>query len=225
LTETLTALGAAPVDGVLADLGVSRWQLTNPSRGFTFQEAAPLDMRMCRTDELTAADIVNRWPERDLADLIFQLGEERRARKLARAILRARPLRDNRHLAGVIEAAAPRQGKLHPATLTFQALRMAVNDEPAELDSLLAAAPGLIKPGGRFVVIAFHSLDDRKVKTAFRELVRRRLARSLTKHVVKPGGEEVRDNPPSRSAVLRALEIGARGGERQDGDDESDGHL
>jgi 16S rRNA (cytosine1402-N4)-methyltransferase len=207
LETMLASLGVLLVDGILADLGVSLYQLTDAQRGFSLQRNGPLDMRMDRSQELTAADLVNRCSERELSDLFFHLGEERRAGRVARAILRARPIRDTRHLAEVVSSAVPRQGKLHPATLVFQALRMAVNEEPAELDALLEAAPRCIKPGGRLVVIAFQSLDDRKVKLRFRELGKQGRARILTKHVVKPGEEETRQNPPSRSAVLRAAEI------------------
>lgn len=207
LPELLSRLGTGSVDGVLCDLGVSRVQLTTPERGFTLQQAGPLDMRMDRSQELTAADVVNRYSEQELADLIYKLGEERRARQTARAILRARPIRDTRHLADVVATAVARTGRLHPATRVFQALRMAVNDEPAELDSLLEAAPQWLKPGARWVMIAFQSLDDRKVKHTFQRLAREGRVRILTKHVVKPGEEETRTNPPSRSAVLRAVEM------------------
>lgn len=208
LRETLQSLGIAKADGVLADLGVSRFQLTEPSRGFTLMQSGPLDMRMDRDQTWTAADVVNRQSEKDLIQLFVELGEERRnpAQRIARAIVRARPIRDTGHLAGVVESVVRRTGKLHPATRVFQALRMAVNDEPGELDELLRQAPQLLEEGGRWVVIAFQSLDDRKVKQAFRELGRQSRAAILTKHVVRPGSEEVRKNPPSRSAVLRALE-------------------
>jgi 16S rRNA (cytosine1402-N4)-methyltransferase len=207
LRETWRDLGEPKLNGILADLGVSLYQLTNAERGFSLMENGPLDMRMDRSQELTAADVVNRASERELSDLIFQLGDERRAGRVSRAILRARPIRDTRHLADVIASAVPRQGKLHPATLAFSALRQAVNDEPAELDSMLEQAPGCLQPGGRWVVIAFHSGEAGKVKTAFRALAREGRIRILTKHVVKPDEEEVRDNPASRSAVLRAAEI------------------
>ena len=206
LSETLRSLGFGPVDGILADLGVSWYQLTSPERGFSLQQAGPLDMRMDREQELTAADLVNRLSERELSDVIFHLGEERRAGRVARAILRARPIRDTRHLAEVVKSAVPRQGRLHPATQVFQALRMAVNDEPAELDALLQQGPEWLRPGGRFAVIAFQSLDDRKVKHAFRDLAKNGPFRLLTKHVVRPGEAEIRENPPSRSAVLRVVE-------------------
>ena len=208
LDETLRALNCGPVDGILSDLGISRYQLTNPERGFTLQASGPLDMRMDRGQELTAGDLVNRASERELADWIFQYGEERRnPRKLAKAIVRNRPIRDTGHLASVIESVVPRTGRLHPATRVFQALRMVVNDETAELKALLEQAPQWLKPGGRWVVIAFQSLDDREVKRVFQRLGREGRARVLTKHVVRPTEEEVRGNPASRSAVLRALEM------------------
>jgi 16S rRNA (cytosine1402-N4)-methyltransferase len=206
LRETLWEAGRAAADGVLADLGVSRYQLTDPERGFSFLSDGPLDMRMDQTTGITAADLINHTAEKALADLIYQLGEERRARKVARAIVRARPIRSTLHLAGVVERAVPRTGKLHPATKTFMALRMALNDEPGELDRLLAIAPDLLAPGGRLVILSFMSMDDRKVKQRFRELEREGRARVLTKHPIQPSEEEKRQNPASRSAKLRALE-------------------
>jgi 16S rRNA (cytosine1402-N4)-methyltransferase len=155
---------------------------------------------------MTAADLVNRTAEKALADLIYQLGEERRARKVARAIVRARPLRSTLHLADVVERAVPRTGRLHPATKTFMALRMAVNDEPGELDRLLAIGPELLKDGGRLVVISFMSSDDRKVKERFRELAREGRGVVLTKKPMEPSEREVAENAPSRSAKLRAIE-------------------
>src|SRR3954466_5527592 len=149
LRHGLEALGVTRVDGLLADLGVSRYQLTAPERGFSFMSDGPLDMRMDQNIRTTAADLVNHTDEKTLADLIFQLGEERRARKIARAIVRARPLRSTLHLADVVERAVPRTGRLHPATQTFMALRMAVNEEPRELAQLLEIGPGLLKSGGR----------------------------------------------------------------------------
>lgn len=208
LSETLRELGVDKVDGILTDLGVSKYQLTSAGRGFSFQQPGPLDMRMDRGQELTASDLVNRASEKDLADWIFRLGEERRhARRIARATVRARPIGDSMAYASLIASVAPRTGKLHPATRVFQALRMVVNDEEGELDALLEQAPEWIKPGGRWVVIAFQSLDDRRVKHAFQELARAGRAAILTKHVVRPEAEEIRLNPPSRSAVLRALEM------------------
>ena len=166
----------------------------------------PLDMRMDQTSGMTAADLVNFTDEKTLADLIFQLGEERRARRVARAIVRARPIRSTLHLADVVLRAVPRTGHIHPATKTFMALRMAVNEEPAELDRLLEAGPDLLAPGGRMVVISFMSLDDRKVKEKFRMLGREGHATVLTRRPLQPGEEEVTRNPASRSAKLRALE-------------------
>ena len=167
----------------------------------------PLDMRMGRDIPGTAADLVNFESEKQLADLIFRLGEERRSRKIARAIVRARPIQTTGHLAKVIEGVAPRTGKFHPATQTFMALRIAVNEETQELDALLASVPKLVKPGGRVVFLTFMSIEDRTVKRAFQEMQRGGRATILTRHVVRPTDDEVRDNPPSRSAKLRALEI------------------
>jgi 16S rRNA (cytosine1402-N4)-methyltransferase len=195
------------VDGLLADLGVSRYQLTDPGRGFSLMAEGPVDMRMDRSRGETAGDLVNFTAEKALADLIFELGEERRARKIARAIVRARPIRSTTHLAQVIESVVPRAGRLHPATQTFMALRLAVNQEQEELDALLHAAPDLAKPGGRIVIISFMSLEDRKVKESFRALGRAGRARILTKHVITPSEDEVNRNPASRSAKLRAVEI------------------
>ncbi|HVW85324.1 MAG TPA: 16S rRNA (cytosine(1402)-N(4))-methyltransferase RsmH [Bryobacteraceae bacterium] len=195
------------LDGLVADLGVSRFQLTDPERGFSFQSEGPLDMRMDTSRGMTAADLVNHSAEKAIADWIFQLGEERRARKIARAIVRARPIRSTLHLAGVVERAVPRTGPLHPATRTFQALRMVVNRELEEIDALLVAAPRMVRPGGRIVMISFHSLEDRKVKESFRELARSGRGVILTKKPLVPGEQEVRENPPSRSAKLRAVEI------------------
>ena len=206
LNEAVREAGFEKLDGILADLGVSRYQLTEPGRGFSFQADGPLDMRMDQTTGTTAADLVNYSNETTLADLIYQFGEERRARKLARAIVRARPIRSTLHLADVVLRAVPRTGRLHPATKTFMALRMAVNDETGQLDRLLQIGPGLLKSGGRMVVISFMSLDDRKVKEKFKALGRDGLVKVLTKHPLQPSEEEASLNPASRSAKLRALE-------------------
>jgi len=206
LAEAVAEAGYEKVDGLLADLGVSRYQLTAPERGFSLMADGPLDMRMDQSTGMTAADLVNYTAEKALADLIFQLGEERRARKVARAIVRARPIRSTLHLAGVVERAVPRTGRWHPATRTFMALRMAVNDEPGELDRLLEIGPELLKKGGRMVAISFMSIDDRKVKQKFRALAGEGRAAILTKHPLQPSDEETSQNPASRSAKLRALE-------------------
>jgi 16S rRNA (cytosine1402-N4)-methyltransferase len=207
LAGALKTAGVARVDGLLADLGVSRYQLLEPERGFSFMADGPLDMRLDRSRGTSADDIINFASEKELADLIYQFGEERRSRRISRAIVRARPIHSTQRLSGVIEAAAPRTSKIHPATQTFMALRMAVNDEPGELDRLLSIAPDLVKSGGRIVVLTFMSLEDRKVKQSFQALARAGRAITLTKHVIKPTPEEIRRNPPSRSAKLRALEL------------------
>ena len=196
------------VDGVLADLGVSSLQFGDPARGFSFQAEGPLDMRMDPQAELTAEQVVNHFDERELADVIYEFGEERRSRRIARAIVRSRPIRTTAHLADVISAAARpmKHERIHPATRTFQALRIFVNRELDDLRALLRAAPQLLKPGGRLVIISFHSLEDRIVKDAFREGVKQGHYRSLTKKPVTPGEEEIDRNPRSRSAKLRAAE-------------------
>jgi 16S rRNA (cytosine1402-N4)-methyltransferase len=206
LPEALVQNGVSQVDGVLADLGVSRYQLGSGERGFSLMEDGPLDMRMDRSQELTAADLVNELSEKALADLIFQLGEERRSRRISRAIVRARPILTTGRLAQVVERVVPRTGRIHPATQTFMALRLKVNEEFDELDQLLRLTPERLKSGGRFVVLTFMSSEDRKVKQAFQSLARGGQARILTKHVVKPTEAEVLVNAASRSAKLRALE-------------------
>lgn len=207
LGEVLQREGIAKLDGLVADLGTSRHQLTVGERGFSFMADGPLDMRMSRSQQRTAADIVNFESEQELARLIFTLGEERRSRRISRAIVRGRPITTTGQLAKLIEGAAPRTGKLHPATQTFMALRIAVNDELGELDALLESIPKLVGAGGRAVVISFMSLEDRRVKRSFQGLAKEGRARLLTRHVVRPSSEEIRDNPPSRSAKLRAIEL------------------
>src|SRR5215831_13837956 len=215
LRDVLEAEGIAKLDGLVADLGVSRHQLTVGERGFSFMADGPLDMRMSRSGpssglasgERTAADIVNFESEQELARLIFTLGEERRSRKIARAIVRGRPITTTGQLAKLIEGVAPRTGKLHPATQTFMALRLAVNSELEELDALLGSIPRLVRSGGCAVIITFMSLEDRKVKQSFQALAKAGRGTLLTRHVVRPGEEEMRANPPSRSAKLRALQM------------------
>ncbi len=206
LPEALEKNGVKAVDGVLADLGVSRYQLSSAERGFSIIEDGPLDMRMDRGQDVTAADLVNEMPEKALADLIYQFGEERRSRRISRAIVRARPIRTTRRLAEVIEEAVPRTGRIHPATQTFMALRLKVNGELEDLHELLRVVPERLRSGARFVVLTFMSLEDRIVKQAFQALARAGRARILTKHVVRPTAEEISKNPASRSAKLRALE-------------------
>jgi len=199
------------VDGILADIGVSSLQLDDAARGFSFQAEGPLDMRMDPQSERTAEQVVNHLDERQLADVIYEFGEERRSRRIARAICRSRPIRNTAHLAEVISAAArpmnQAERRIHPATRTFQALRIFVNRELDDLKALLAAAPQLLKPGGRIVVISFHSLEDRIVKDAFREGGNQDMYyRILTKKPVTASEEESVRNPRARSAKLRAAE-------------------
>jgi 16S rRNA (cytosine1402-N4)-methyltransferase len=191
-------------DGVLADLGVSSLQFSYAARGFSFQADGPLDMRMNPQSEPSAEQVVNQFDERELADLIYEFGEERRSRRIARAIVRSRPILTTAQLAAVISTAArpmnQAERRIHPATRTFQALRIFVNRELDDLRKLLDVAPQLLKPGGRLVVISFHSLEDRIVKDAMREGAKLGQYRLLTKKPVTPGEEEIDRNPRARSA-------------------------
>ena len=204
----------AAYDGILADIGVSSLQLNDAARGFSFQAEGPLDMRMNPQAERTAEQVVNQVDEVTLANLIYEFGEERRSRRIARAIVRSRPIRTTAQLADVVSAAARPmnrfEGKnarrIHPATKTFQALRIFVNDELKDLQALLDAVPQVLKPGGRLVIISFHSLEDRIVKDALREGVKQGHYELLTKKPVTAGEEEIDRNPRSRSAKLRAAE-------------------
>jgi 16S rRNA (cytosine1402-N4)-methyltransferase len=208
IAEAVHELGIPKVDGVLADLGVSSMQLDQAARGFSFREAGPLDMRMSDAEELTAEEIVNRWPEKELADLLYREADEHDSRRIARAILRARPIRDTAHLATVVAGARKQWGrqKLHPATKTFLALRIAVNREMEELGQFLSRTPATMNSGARWVVLTYHSREDRLVKEAFKEGERQRTLKILTKHVIRPSEEEERANPRSRSAKLRCAE-------------------
>jgi len=225
LPEILDALGIDAVDGILLDLGLSSVQVDDPDRGFSFLRDGPLDMRMDRSQTTTAADLVNTLPEQELARLLERFGEEPRARRVARAVARARvraPFTGTARLAETIAAALPGpRGATHPATRSFQALRIAVNDEIVYLEALLEACAMRLAPGGRLAVIAFHSLEDRAVKRTFRDLAHRcvcprdlpvcgcgrpDLVRPVTAGAVRPSPAEVRDNPRSRSARLRAVE-------------------
>ena len=199
---------SASFDGILADVGVSSLQFDDPARGFSFQAEGPLDMRMNPQAELTAEQVVNHFDERELADVIYEFGEERRSRRIARAIVRSRPIRTTAELAGVVSAAARpmKHERINPATRTFQALRIFVNRELDELRGLMTSAPQLLKPGGRMVIISFHSLEDRIVKDGFREGVKQGHYRLLTKKPVTASEEEIDRNPRARSAKLRAAE-------------------
>jgi 16S rRNA (cytosine1402-N4)-methyltransferase len=196
------------VDGILADLGVSSLQFSDAARGFSFQAEGSLDMRMDPQSEPTAEQVVNQFDERELADLIYEFGEERRSRRIARAIVRSRPILTTAQLAAVISAAARsmKHERIHPATRTFQALRIFVNRELDDLRKLVETAPQLLKPGGRLVVISFHSLEDRIVKDAMREGAKLGQYKLLTKKPVTPGQEEIDRNPRARSAKMRSAE-------------------
>jgi 16S rRNA (cytosine1402-N4)-methyltransferase len=206
--EVGSRFAPASVDGLLADLGVSSLQLSDAARGFSFQAEGPLDMRMNAMSGETAEQVVNHIDERELADVIYEFGEERRSRRIARAIVRSRPIRTTTQLVEVVAAAARsmKHERIHPATRTFQALRIFVNRELDDLKALLEAAPGVLRPGGRLVVISFHSLEDRIVKDALRGGARQGLYRVLTKKPVTAGEEEIERNPRSRSAKMRAAE-------------------
>jgi 16S rRNA (cytosine1402-N4)-methyltransferase len=200
--------GPATIDGLIADLGVSSLQLGDAARGFSFQAEGPLDMRMNPMSGETAEQVVNHIDERELADVIYEFGEERRSRRIARAIVRSRPIRTTTQLVEVVAAAARsmKHERIHPATRTFQALRIFVNRELDDLKALLEAAPRVLKPGGRLVVISFHSLEDRIVKDATREGAKQGWYQVLTKKPVTASEEEIDRNPRSRSAKMRAAE-------------------
>jgi 16S rRNA (cytosine1402-N4)-methyltransferase len=222
LSTQLAKLGWAEVDGILLDLGASSMQFDTPERGFSFAHDAPLDMRFGPSMLKTAADLVNELSERELADLIYQYGEERDSRKIARAIVKARPLYTTRELVAVIEAVSPRRGdRIHPATRTFQALRIAVNEELASIEQVLPQAVASLRSGGRLAVISFHSLEDRIVKDFFRkqskDLVnppyeqlyqeeRKATLKEVNRKPITPSDEEIKSNPRARSAKLRIVE-------------------
>lgn len=221
LTEQVTGLGWAAVDGILLDLGISSMQLDSPERGFAFQHDAPLDMRFDPQSLLTADDLVNTLPEEELADLLYRFGEEPAARRIAQAIVRARPLQTTRRLASVIEAVLPRTGRIHPATRTFQALRIAVNAELENIQAALPQAVAVLGTGGRLAIIAFHSLEDRLVKEYFRKESKDCLCppkqpvctcghkatlKEVTRKPITPGAVEIAANPRARSAKLRIIE-------------------
>jgi 16S rRNA (cytosine1402-N4)-methyltransferase len=207
-SEASSLIEPGSLDGLLADFGVSSLQLDEAHRGFSFRQEGPLDMRMDTRSGETAEQVVNQEDENELADLIYEFGEERRSRRIARAIVRARPIRSTAELAQIVSAAAPsmKGDKIHPATRTFQALRIRVNNELGEIQSLLKSAGSLLKPGGRLVLISFHSLEDRLVKDAFREAGQAKILKVLTKKPVVAEEQEQMRNPRSRSAKMRAAE-------------------
>jgi len=221
LPHQLSLLGWDAVDGIVLDLGLSSMQLDTPERGFSFQQDAPLDMRFSPLNPTTAATLINTIDEDELADLLYRYGEEPNGRRIARAIVRARPLQTTRELAEVVASVSPRKGHAHPATQTFQALRIAVNEELASVEEILPRAVSALKSGGRLAVISFHSLEDRIVKDFFREqsrdLVnppyepiyeheRKAILKEVNRKPILPAETEIADNPRARSAKLRIVE-------------------
>jgi len=206
--EVAEKLNLPPLDGVVVDLGVSTLELDTPERGFSFRWGGPLDMRMNPAQPLVAAEIVNEWPEQDLANVLYQYGEEHESRRIARAIVRARPIRDTEHLATVVAGARKARGRqrLHPATKTFLALRIAVNRELEELGQFLSRTPATLASEARWAMLSYHSLEDRMVKRAFQQLARTGELVILTKKVLQPDETEIRSNPRARSAKLRVIE-------------------
>ena len=219
------ALGFGQVDGILMDLGISSRQLSSPERGFSFSQDGPLDMRMDPSQGRSAADLVNHLPQAELADLLWRYGEERHSRRIARAIIASRPVTTTKQLADLVERTVGRREKIHPATRTFQALRIAVNDELEALNQALVQARDLLRPQGRLAIIAFHSLEDRLVKRFYQQESRdclcppeipvcvcqhRATLRVLTSKPIRPTVDEIARNPRSRSARLRIAERLAR---------------
>jgi 16S rRNA (cytosine1402-N4)-methyltransferase len=222
LRDQLDQLEWPQVDGIVLDLGASSMQFDTPGRGFSFSQDGPLDMRFNPEAMLTAADIVNTWDERSLADVIYKYGEERRSRQIARAIVSARPIDSTRELAELVVKVIgnPPGSRLHPATLTFQALRITVNDELAAIEKTVPLAVESLAPGGSLAVISFHSLEDRIVKNLFRDysrelrdenhpmapVIRPPLTSLVHRKPVVPDAEEIEENPRARSAKLRVVE-------------------
>ena len=222
LKPELVRLGWTQVNGIVIDLGASSMQFDTPERGFSFLHDGPLDMRFDPRSPLTAADIINTWDERSIAEVIFKYGEERRSRQVAKAILAVRPLETTRQLAELVAGVVGQQSgvKTHPATRTFQALRIAVNDELGAIETTLPQAVEVLAPGGRLAVITFHSLEDRIVKNIFRDLsrdlrdethpmapvIRPAVTRLVQRKPIIPADEEIVKNPRARSAKLRVVE-------------------
>ncbi len=221
LPEAMRALGWKSVDGILLDLGVSSMQLDSPDRGFSFRQDAPLDMRFDPDHGVPAARLLDTIDEADLADLLFKYGQEPRARKVARMIVEQRPIRTTGQLAGIVQQAYPGHSRMHPATRTFQALRIVVNDELSALEIALPLAVEVLRTGGRLAVVSFHSLEDRIVKDFMRresrdhvnppyerlyEVERKAGLRELNRKPITPGEDELKENPRARSAKLRVAE-------------------
>jgi 16S rRNA (cytosine1402-N4)-methyltransferase len=207
LAARLAPLGITAIDGILFDLGVSSMQLDEGERGFSFQVAAPLDMRLDPTQGESAAEWLATHDEREIADAIYEYGEERASRKIARSIVALRnagtPVRDTVDLANVVARVVPRSGRIHPATRTFQALRIAVNDEFSALDSFLRNLPSCLNSGGRVAILTFHSGEDRRVKKSFEAGHRDGLYADIAQEVIRPSPTERHDNPRSSPAKLR----------------------
>ena len=218
LQQQLADLGWPSIQGIVLDLGVSSMQLDTAVRGFSFQSDGPLDMRFSPQQETTAADLVNKLPEEELAEILWKYGEEQHSRRIARAILQARPLHTTLELANVVRKASGGHSRIHPATLTFQALRIAVNRELTSIEEVLPKAVQALAPGGRLAVIAFHSLEDRLIKQFMRRESRdcicspeqpictcghRASLNEITRHPITAGAEEMQENPRARSARLR----------------------
>src|SRR5512143_751450 len=221
LLDEMRRIGWDAVDGILLDLGVSSMQLDEPMRGFSFQQEAPLDMRFDPTHGITAAELINSATEEELADVLFRYGEEPQARRIARNIVRGRPITTTVQLANVVKRAYPGHSRMHPATRTFQALRIAVNDELTGLENTLPRAIAALRPGGRLAVISFHSLEDRIVKDYLRseskdrvnppyeqiyEVERKAALKEINRKPITPGPEEIDENARARSAKLRVVE-------------------
>ena len=222
LSETLQEIQWHLVNGIVLDLGVSSMQFDTAERGFSFREDAPLDMRFSPKIAESAADIINTYSEAELAEIIFRYGEERASRRIAKAIIRDRPIRTTFELASLISTVIPRRGKrVHPATRTFQALRIAVNDELGSIESILPQATNALAPGGRLAIISFHSLEDRLVKQYFRRESKdcicpprqpvctcnhKASIKEIARKPIRPSDEEIAKNPRARSAKLRIVE-------------------
>jgi 16S rRNA (cytosine1402-N4)-methyltransferase len=206
--EVVSELKLGKLHGVVADLGVSSLELDTPERGFSFRWGGPLDMRMNPQHPFVAEEIVNHWSEKELADVLYKFGEEHDSRRIARAIVRARPVRDTEHLATIVAGVHRARGRqrLHPATKTFLALRIAVNRELEELAQFLDRTPATLSPEARWAILSYHSLEDRMVKRGFQELARTGEFQILTKKTVQADEAEVQANPRARSAKLRVIE-------------------
>jgi len=221
ILQQLSQLGWDAVDGIVLDLGLSSMQLDTPERGFSFQHDAPLDMRFSPQNPTTAATLINTMDEDELADMLYRFGEESNGRRIARAIVKARPLQTTRQLAEAVASVSPRKGRVHPATQTFQALRIAVNEELTSVAEALPKAVTALKSGGRLAVISFHSLEDRIVKDFFREQSRdlinppyepiheherKAILKEVNRKPILPAETEIAGNPRARSAKLRMAE-------------------